>query len=74
MGTADYLIGSSVLVFVGLGLLRLGLPCAHLEQAGPIRVADEGTAADYVAAWFGFAGLGLLRLGLACADLGGRYD
>ena len=31
MGTADYLIGSSVLVFAGLGLLRLGLACAHLE-------------------------------------------
>ena len=28
-----------------------------------------GSAADYVAAWFGFAGLGLLRLGLACARL-----
>ena len=28
-----------------------------------------GTAADYVAAWFGSAGLGLLRLGLACARL-----
>ena len=46
-----------------LGLCSFGVGCCNTSRG------RMGTAADYVAAWFGFAGLGLLRLGLACAPL-----